>query len=245
MLSRVCDVARAAVASIPETRIIVATDDERIAEHAASLNIEAIITPADCPTGSDRVLAAVNQLPQEQQPTFVINLQGDAPLTPPHFITTLLETLQADKDIEIVTPVVRLSWKALDELRHHKKTTPFTGTTAIIDRHHHARWFSKNILPAIRDESALRTQGDPSPVYRHIGIYGYRLDVLRAFVQYPESPYERLEQLEQLRALENGHQIRTVLVEYGDYPAFTGIDSPEDAKRAERLLQALNLGINA
>jgi 3-deoxy-manno-octulosonate cytidylyltransferase (CMP-KDO synthetase) len=242
MLARVCEIARSAIASMPtttttpQTQILVATDDQRIVSHAQDLGVAAIMTPKECPTGSDRVLAAIDQLPEADQPDYVINLQGDVPLTPPHFVRTLLQVLQADAGIEIITPVVQLSWGALDALRDSKKITPFSGTTAMV-QDGHALWFSKNIIPAMRNEGALRQASALSPVYRHIGIYGYRLDVLRAFVGYPVSHYEQLEGLEQLRALTHGHKIRAVPVDYGEYPAFTGIDSPEDAVRAEKLLQ--------
>ena len=133
-----------------------------------------------------------------------------------------------------MTPVVRLSWAELDELRISKQSTPFSGTTAILDKNNHALWFSKNIIPAIRSED----RGSPlSPIYRHIGLYGYARTSLERYVTLPQSVYEELEGLEQLRALENGMTIQAVVVDYKGRPAMTGIDSPEDLIRAEKLLQ--------
>jgi 3-deoxy-manno-octulosonate cytidylyltransferase (CMP-KDO synthetase) len=122
----------------------------------------------------------------------------------------------------------------LDTLRESKKTTPFSGTTAILDSNNRALWFSKNVIPAIRKED--RTQPH-SPVYRHIGLYGYARAALQKYVTLPPSHYEQLEGLEQLRAIENGMTIQAVVVDYKGRPAMTGIDSPEDLQRAEALLK--------
>ena len=101
-----------------------------------------------------------------------------------------------------------------------------------------AFWFSKNIIPAIRKEAALRAASDLSPVYRHIGLYGYSYTALEKYVTLKPGIYEELEGLEQLRALENGMSIQCVTVDYKGRPSMSGIDSPEDLARAERLLQS-------
>jgi 3-deoxy-manno-octulosonate cytidylyltransferase (CMP-KDO synthetase) len=139
-------------------------------------------------------------------------------------------------DVDIATPAVQLSWKALDALREAKKTTPFSGTT-IIEVGGRAVWFSKNILPAIRKEAALRETQPLSPVLRHIGLYGFRRAALERFTQLPQSHYEGLEGLEQLRALENG--MSTAIVKVGP-PRISspGIDTKDDLKRAEALIAA-------
>ncbi|HBX92270.1 MAG TPA: 3-deoxy-manno-octulosonate cytidylyltransferase, partial [Hyphomonas sp.] len=121
------------------------------------------------------------------------------------------------------------------DFRAHKKTTPFSGTTLAHDAAGRALWFSKNLIPAIRKEDALRQQGDMSPVCRHIGLYAYRLPALRKYVSLPEGHYEKLEGLEQLRFLENGMSVQCVEVE-SDTIAIPGIDAPEDVALAERLI---------
>ncbi len=213
----------------------VATDDMRIAEFCTSHNIPFLMTPSTCHTGTDRAMAAVKQLPA--LPDVVINLQGDAPFTPPDFIDAIIDGFIRHPAADIVTPVVKLGWGELDALRQSKQTTPFSGTTVAVNDDGRALWFSKNIIPSIRKEDMLRANTAlPSPVFRHIGLYGYTRAALEKFNALPPSVYEELEGLEQLRPLQAGMNIQTVLVDYAGRPAMTGIDSPEDLQRAEKLL---------
>lgn len=236
MLQRVVEIAHRAVANIPDAQAVVATDDERILEHAHELNVSAVMTPESCETGSDRALAACQQM--NETPDIIVNLQGDAPLTPPSFVNAVLTTLINNPTVEVATPIVRLSWKELDALRQQKETRPFSGTTVIINEQSQALWFSKCIIPAIRKEQALRETESLSPVHRHIGLYGYRYQTLQQFVKLPAGHYETLEGLEQLRLLENGITIQTVTVDYNELPGMSGVDTPEDAKKAEQLILA-------
>jgi len=232
MLSRVVKLAR----SIQGVYVLVTSEDRRIADHCEELDVECILTPDHCPTGSDRVLEALER--SGDMPEFVLNLQGDAPFTPPHVVQALIDTFKTNPEVEVVTPVHRLSWDDLDRLREAKKTTPFSGTTAIVDEDGKALWFSKNILPAIRKEDALREESDLSPVHQHMGLYGFRTDILKKFCALPQGVYEQLEGLEQLRMLENGITITAVHVDIDKGTIQSGIDTPEDLARAEKLLQA-------
>ncbi|MBF0278534.1 MAG: 3-deoxy-manno-octulosonate cytidylyltransferase [SAR324 cluster bacterium] len=235
MLHRVCELALNAARSVNiEVEVLVATDDTRIMNHVEELGVEAVMTPEHCKTGSDRILSAISQL--SDQPDYVVNLQGDAPLTPPHFVEAILKELHSNETAQWVTPVTQLSWQELDLFRINKQSTPFSGTTVILDAQDQTIWFSKNILPAIRNELKLREESSDSPVFRHIGIYGSTLKMLQTFATLKQSPYELLEGLEQLRLLENGFRIKAVKVHYGDHPAMSGVDTPEDAKRAEELI---------
>lgn len=232
VLERVVDVAKTVANDISDVTYHVATDDNRIADVCTQNNIPVIITASDFETGTDRVMAAVGTL--DTAPDFIINLQGDAPFTPSDFVTDIITAYKNNPSADIVTPVVQLSWAELDELRAHKIATPFSGTTAVLDKNNRALWFSKNIIPAIRKED----RNNPlSPVYRHIGLYGYARASLQKYITLPLSTYEKLEGLEQLRALENGMTIQAVVVDYKGRPAMTGIDSPEDLIRAEALLK--------
>lgn len=233
MLSRVVELAR----SIEGVVVFVTTEDPRIADHCDALEVDCIITPHDCPTGSDRVLAALKQL--DDMPDYVINLQGDAPFTPIHVVEALITAFKNDPLAEVVTPVHQLSWDDLDRLRDTKKTTPFSGTTAIIDNRGKALWFSKNIIPGIRKEEKLRAESGLSPVHQHMGLYGFRVDVLKKFCALPQGVYEQLEGLEQLRMLENGITVTAVKVDVDKGTIQSGIDTPEDLERAEQLLKAL------
>lgn len=235
MLQRVYEIAQTATKNIKNTQILIATDDKRIADHAKEIGADFVMTPISCTTGTDRVWKAIEQL--DNKPDFILNLQGDTPFTPPDFITKLIEVAAQDENAKVITPVTQLSWKELDKLRKHKQQTPFSGTTVILNKNNNALWFSKNIIPAIRKEEKLRKESDLSPVYRHIGIYGYRFEMLQKYVTLEPTNYEKLEGLEQLRLLENGFTIRAVPVNYQGLPAMSGIDTIEDVKRAETFIR--------
>jgi 3-deoxy-manno-octulosonate cytidylyltransferase (CMP-KDO synthetase) len=234
MLERMVSLARHAAQQIADTQVLVATDDTRIQACAETLAVNCVMTPTDCPTGSDRVLHAVNQL--TDPPELVINLQCDVPLIPADWVVQMINILRQES-VNVVTPAIQLTWELLDQLRETKATSPFSGTTVVIDKHEQALWFSKMIIPAIRDEAALRKDSLHSPVFRHVGLYGYTLDMLHQYVALPQTSYERLESLEQLRLLEHGYPIRVIKVAQGRYPSLSGIDTREDAERAEALLQ--------
>lgn len=236
MLSRVVDLAREGAKGLDDVRIVVATDDARIGAHCDEIGAEWVMTPVDCPTGTDRAEAALQALGTEAD--FVVNLQGDAPLTPPDFITAMIDAYRK-APTDVVTPVTQMTWDQLDKLRENKKTTPFSGTTAVFDQDTgKAFWFSKNIIPAVRKEEKMRENSDLSPVFRHIGLYGYSRAMLKTFITLPEGRFEAMEGLEQLRVMEHGYEIRCVPVEYRGRPSMSGVDSPEDIARAEALLAA-------
>lgn len=225
MLQRVVENARATGADV-----FVTTEDERIAAHAGELGVACILTPADCPTGSDRVLTAYDEIGKSYD--VIINLQGDAPFITPEIIKAVIDQFTNNHGLEVVTPIHHLTWEELDQLHANKKTTPFSGTTVIVNDQGRALWFSKNIIPAIRQQTRTEKY---SPVYQHIGLYAYQPEALKKFCALPQSNYERLEGLEQLRMIENGIAIQTVLI---NAPVIhSGIDTPEDLQRAEKYFQ--------
>lgn len=228
MLSRVVALAREAAGD--SASVAVTTDDKRIADHAAEIGVDCIMTDESCATGSDRALAAAQQM--AVKPDFIINLQGDAPFTPVKAIAAIIEAAQDKSAPAVVTPVHQLSWYGLDRLRENKKTTPFSGTTCLRGADGNAIWFSKNIIPAIRKEDRSQPL---SPVFQHMGLYGYRYEALEEFCRREQSHYEQMEGLEQLRFLENGVTIKTVAIDVDHI--HSGIDSPEDLSRAEAYLK--------
>jgi 3-deoxy-manno-octulosonate cytidylyltransferase (CMP-KDO synthetase) len=232
MLSRTIEAAREACDEPEE--VIVTTEDARIADHASEIGVRCIMTDEACETGSDRVMAAARQM--ETPPDFIINLQGDAPFTPPEILQQMMEHARGNPESSVITPVHQLSWEALDLLRESKAQTPFSGTTAVMNETGKALWFSKTIIPAMRHEDRLREAGAMSPVYQHIGLYGYRRDVLERFCAMPPSRYEALEGLEQLRFLENGIDIQCITVDIQNPALQGGIDTPEDIARVEAIL---------
>ena len=212
MLLRVVDIARKGTAHT-DARIVVATEDERITDFCKTHGIECLMTSDACKTGSDRVCEAVKIL--DIKPELIINLQGDNPVCPPWFIEELIKAFEEDPTVDLVTPCTELS--------------------CVADKDGYALWFSKNIIPAVRKEDALREKGGKSPVLRHIGLYGYKYDSLFKFKSLEEGIYEKLEGLEQLRFLENGMKIKIAKVDYRQFEGMSGVDSPEDVKRAEAL----------
>jgi 3-deoxy-manno-octulosonate cytidylyltransferase (CMP-KDO synthetase) len=193
------------------------------------------MTSPEITSGSGRACAAA--MLRDVPPDIVVNLQGDAPFVPPEMIATLLAAARRS-DAACVTPVVRLDWPALDAMRAHKARSPFSGTTCLRDSNGRALWFSKTILPAIREESSLRAAEALSPVYGHLGLYAYQLGGLRRFEETAPTTYERLEGLEQLRFLEMGLAIETVEVSPPTH-AMSGIDTADDVALAEELIRRL------
>lgn len=223
--------ARAAIGDRADVALTVATDDDAIADHARAVGCDAVMTDSAIATGSGRALAAA--LAQPAPPRFVVNLQGDSPFQPEGALGAVIAALQAGAPV--VTPVIALDWPALDALRDHKTRSPFSGTTCARAPDGHALWFSKTIIPAIRGEDKLRETTARSPVWRHVGLYGYAIDALQRFEACPPTALENLEGLEQLRLLELGIPVMTVAV---DPPRFdsSGIDTEADISRVEALI---------
>jgi len=231
MVRRTAQIAKLSAEKLSDCDYVVATDNPEIETHCEAHDIPVIMTSTDIATGSDRALIAANKVSEDIDS--IVNLQGDAPFTPTQHIASVAKALKNGTDV--ATPFVQLSWEALDALRDHKKATPFSGTTVLVGNDGKAIWFSKNIIPAIRKETGLRKSVSHSPICRHIGLYAYRREALEQFVSWPESRFEKLEGLEQLRLLENGLSIQCVRVEPPKV-ATPGIDTPDDLALAEKLI---------
>jgi 3-deoxy-manno-octulosonate cytidylyltransferase (CMP-KDO synthetase) len=231
LLHRTIAMARAAIGPREGVSLVVATDDQPIADHAHAVGCDAVLTDSAIATGSGRALAAA--LAQPVIPDFVVNLQGDSPFQPEGALGAVIAALQ--HGAQVATPVIALDWPALDALRDHKTRSPFSGTTCARAPDGQALWFSKTIIPAIRNEERLRAELPRSPVWRHVGLYGYAIDALRRFEACPPTALENLEGLEQLRLLELGIPVMTVAV---DPPLFdsSGIDTEADIHRVEALI---------
>ncbi|MEK9671793.1 MAG: 3-deoxy-manno-octulosonate cytidylyltransferase [Rhodospirillaceae bacterium] len=223
MIQRIWAVARAADGV---DRVAVATDDARIADAVRSFGGEAVMTPEDCRNGTERVCAAARDM--DPRPEIVINLQGDAVLTPPWVIGALAGAFD-DPAVVMATPAVALTDDQVDALHRHKQDHPASGTTVVRDNQNDALYFSKAVIPFRRHPGA--------PVFRHIGIYGYRRDCLERLATLPEGALEKIEGLEQLRALENKIPIRVVEVDYRGRSHWS-VDSPGDLAEAENLIKA-------
>lgn len=231
LLHRTIAMARTALAGQGKVDLAVATDDADIADHARAVDCAAVMTDSAIATGSGRALAAA--MARAAPPELVVNLQGDSPFQPHGALAAVIAALRGGA--QVATPVIGLDWAALDALRDHKRRSPFSGTTCARAADGRALWFSKAILPAIRDEGALRAAGPRSPVWRHVGLYGYRLDALQRFEATPPTALEQLEGLEQLRLLELGIPVMTVEVQPAAFDS-SGIDTEADIARVEALI---------
>lgn len=225
LLERVWRLARAADGL---DTVVVATDDDRIRHHAEEFGATVLMTPLSCRNGTERVAAALEQLPDSI--AAVINLQGDAVLTPPWVISALAESLRTTS-APVVTPAVLCSEAHYAQLAVAKRAHPASGTLVVTDRQGRALYFSKALIPFIRADHT----GPFPPVWRHIGLYGYRRAALSQLLAWPEGPLEAAERLEQLRALENGMPIQVVPVDYRGRRHWS-IDSPADVAIVEQLL---------
>tara|TARA_B100000959_G_scaffold23372_1_gene22614 strand:- start:44649 stop:45410 length:762 start_codon:yes stop_codon:yes gene_type:complete len=199
--------------------LLVATDDVRIEEEARSIGAEVVMTSPDHPTGTDRIAEAVAPHPDV---THVINIQGDEPLVDPALVDSFVTALTAEPDLPMITAANPMTDRAqLDDPDIVK---------VVVDGGGNALYFSRSPIPF------LRTQPDTLVPLRHMGLYGYRRDFLEQFVSWPPGLLERAEQLEQLRALENGARIRVVLTK--DHSI--GLDTPEQVPHLEALLASCN-----
>lgn len=209
--------------------IHVATDDGRIADHARDFGASVIMTTPEARNGTERCAETLDRVDAD----LIVNLQGDAPLTPPWFVEALIDRMIADPDAAVATPVLRCDAKTYAMFIEDRREGRVGGTTAVFDRRGHGLYFSKEVIPYI-DPGKLP---DPIPVFHHVGVYAYRPDALRAYVDWPEGELERREGLEQLRFLENGAPVACVEVEARGR-VFWELNNPADIPRIEAVLGA-------
>ncbi len=207
----------------------VATDDERIRDAAQGFGASVIMTSDTCANGTERVAEAVANA--GIQADLIVNLQGDAPLTPPWFVSDLMAGMAADPGAGIGTPVLRCDAETLANFRADRAAGRVGGTTAVFDANHRALYFSKEVIPYTAGPA------DPVPVFHHVGLYAYRPDALAAYRSWPTGPLETHEGLEQLRFLENGRPILCVEVT-APGRVFWELNNPVDVARIEAALAA-------
>jgi 3-deoxy-manno-octulosonate cytidylyltransferase (CMP-KDO synthetase) len=205
--------------------VVVATDDQRIADCVRSLHlsqVEVAMTRPDHPSGTDRIAEAIESMEADA----IINVQGDEPLIDPALIDQLAEVIDSG-DWDMATAAAPLT----DEEQINDPSV----VKALFNRHGQALYFSRSTIPYIREPSDTRPL---NAYWRHIGIYAYRRDYLLKLVGEAPSPLEELEKLEQLRALEMGCRMKVIKTE-----AFgIGVDLPEDVAKAEKLLREIGRG---
>ncbi|WP_299816855.1 manno-octulosonate cytidylyltransferase [uncultured Jannaschia sp.] len=208
--------------------IHVATDDDRIRAACEGFGASVLMTSPAAANGTERCADALDRIEAD----LVVNLQGDAPLTPPWFVEALIERMRTDREAAAATPVLRCDRQTYEMFVEDRRAGRVGGTTAVFDRLGHGLYFSKELIPYI----APGRVPDPVPVFHHVGVYAYRPDALRAYAGWPEGVLEAREGLEQLRFLENGATVACVEVEARGR-VFWELNNPEDIPRIEAVLE--------
>jgi 3-deoxy-manno-octulosonate cytidylyltransferase (CMP-KDO synthetase) len=226
---------RAARAVTGVDRVVVATDDDRIRAACVGFGAEVVMTSSECVNGTERCAEAHRALGGGFE--IVVNLQGDAPLTPHWFVEDLVTGLRGAPDAGIATPVLRCDGEALNGFLADRKAGRVGGTTAVFAADNSAMYFSKEVVPYT---SEIYADDAPTPVFHHVGVYAFRPDALAAYPGWPVGPLEQLEGLEQLRFMENGRRVLCVEVEARDRQ-FWELNNPEDVPRLEAMMAEMGL----
>ncbi len=200
-------------------QVLVATDDERIMEAVAAFGGKAVMTSPNHPSGSDRIMEAVQNIEAD----VIVNVQGDEPCMPPRLIDSLIDVMTAADAPDMGTVVVPCKREDVADNPNKPKV--------VVSADGYALYFSRSMIPYLREG------GEEMTVYRHWGIYAYQRAALQKFVSLPESALEKCEKLEQLRALENGMRIKTVETTYDG----VDVNTPEDLAEAEKLFREQGL----
>lgn len=216
-------------------RVVVATDDPRIEKVAADFGAEVVMTSSDCANGTERCADALVRLGGGYE--IVVNLQGDAPLTPSWFVEDLVSGLRENPGYKMATPVLRCDTDALNGFMEDRRNGRVGATTAVFDRNMRALYFSKEVIPFTGRNFK---KGEQAPVFHHVGVYAYHPGALTDYLSWNAGPLETWEGLEQLRFLENGESILCVEVD-GRGRAFWELNNPQDVPRIEQKLREMGV----
>lgn len=196
--------------------IIVATDDERIFNAVKAFGVDVEMTSAEHKCGSDRIREVVERHPEI---SYIVNLQGDEPLIKPESIDAVAKNVQEDKKADISTLIRVL--KTEEEINNPNLVK------CVIDNNGFAMYFSRSKIPYERNTGI-------ATFYGHLGIYGYKREALLKMTSLPQTPLEKTESLEQLRALENGMKIKTTIVDFVP----VGIDTRDDLEKFKQIVSS-------
>ncbi|SFN42616.1 3-deoxy-manno-octulosonate cytidylyltransferase (CMP-KDO synthetase) [Roseovarius lutimaris] len=216
-------------------RVVVATDDERIRSAAEGFGAEVVMTSESCGNGTERCAEALNTLGGGYD--IIVNLQGDAPLTPHWFVEALVKGLRTDPQSEVATPVLRCEGRALTGFLEDRAAGRVGGTTAVFGAGGRALYFSKEVIPYTGQSYA---DDAPTPVFHHVGVYAYRPAALADYTGWDMGPLEALEGLEQLRFLERGRPVLCVEVEARGRQ-FWELNNPEDVPRIQAMMAEMGM----
>ena len=216
-------------------RVVVATDDDRIRSACEAIGAEVVMTSEDCGNGTERCADAFQILGGDYD--IIVNLQGDAPLTPAWFVEDLVSALKNDETAQVATPVLRCDGHALNGFLADRRAGRVGGTTAVFAANSHALYFSKEVIPFT---SKIYSDTAQTPVFHHVGVYAFRPKALMDYLSWNVGPLEQLEGLEQLRFMENGHSVLCVEVE-AKGRQFWELNNPEDTPRIEQMMREMGV----
>ena len=234
----VCRVAERALAARNVDRVIVATDSQRIVDAVTSRGLEAVLTADTHASGTDRIAEVAESLPEAE---IVVNLQGDEPFISPETIDRAVACMDREYDLPGGAGIVT-TWEPIEEF---DDLTNFDLVKVVVGEQEQAIYFSRSPIPCPRDAiqkygsaiAACENETDFLKLFRkHTGLYVYRRDVLLQFTRWPQTHLERIESLEQLRALEHGVVIRVIEAS----SLSTGVDTPADLERVRELIAEEN-----
>lgn len=212
--------ARACEASLVD-EVVIAADDERIVAALAPLGANVVMTSRDHATGTDRVAEAAAR----SDAAIIVNVQGDEALIDPNVIDDTIRPLLREPEVVMSTACIAINDPA--------RLADPNVVKVVVNERGHALYFSRAPIPHVRDAADLPIKG--TQAFQHIGLYVFRRDFLIAFANLPQTRLEKLEKLEQLRALEHGYRIAVVETNY----ACIGVDTPEDLEAVRAQMQSL------
>lgn len=205
---------RAVQAKLPQA-VVVATDYEKVYRTVLEFGGKAVMTSPDHPTGTDRLAEVAASFPEAD---VLINIQGDEPLLEPEVIDQLAAVFSQEEKADMATLMTKM-----EEAEYNNPN----AVKVVTDLHGYALYFSRSLLPYPR-----KTENDFA-VYKHVGIYAYRREFLLRFASLLPTPLERMESLEQLRALEHGYKIKVLKTSQ----KFVGVDTPEDLAEVNAIIK--------
>ncbi len=203
-------------------QVLVATDDQRIAEVVRQFGGQVRLTPPDLTSGTDRVAKAVEDLDVD----IVVNLQGDEPLIQPELLDELIAVFEKHSEVQVATPIKRIT--------HLADLVNPNLVRVVKDKNNYALYFTRSIIPYLRDIPEQHEWIEKFTYYKHVGIYAYRKQFLIKLSHWNKGKLEMAEKLEQLRILEHGYKIFTLETDYESI----SVDTPEDLDNVIKRLKA-------
>lgn len=210
--------------------IWVATDDDRIAEEVNRFGGQVIMTAPECANGTERCADAIERMGEVAE--VIVNLQGDAPLSPSALVEQLVQALVDDPGALMATPAVRCSRSTYEHLAADAAAGRVGGTTVVFGANNRALYFSKRLLPYL---PAKVEESGEIPMHLHLGMYAYRPEALRTYNSAEATPLETLEGLEQLRFLELGLPVSVLKIDPVGWDSIE-LNNPSDVGAIERVL---------